>query len=81
MRECKGIVFKFFLTANFEPVDLQDIIAPHLRVPIHICLEPEAQGLGIIIRVIFMRSKYPHLLYKMQKSRFNLQGTVHSPII
>ena len=61
-----------------QPVDLQEIIAPHLKDPIHICLEPEAQGLGIIIRVILMRSKYPYLLFKMQKSRFNLQGTLPS---
>ena len=57
-------------------VDLQEIIAPHWKDPIHICLEPEAQELGIIFRVIFRQSKYPYLLYKMQKSRFNLQGTV-----
>ena len=59
-----------------QPVDQNQCLVLHLKDPLHIHLELEAQRRGMIIRHTFMKSKYPYLLYKMQKSRFNLQGTV-----
>ena len=41
------------------PLDQNECLVPHLKDPIHICLEPEAQERGMTFKVIFGRSKYP----------------------
>ena len=64
-----------------QPLDQNQCLVLHLKDPIHIYLEPEVQRHGMIIRHTFMKSKYPYLLYKMQKSRFNLQGTVFDSLL
>ena len=41
------LFLRVFLTANLitvlQPFNLQECIVPHMKDPIHICLEPEAQ--------------------------------------
>ena len=40
------------------PLDQNELLVPHLKDPIHICLEPEAQERGMTFRTL-----YAHLIY------------------
>ena len=42
------------------PLDQNECLVPHLKDPIHICLEPEAQGHGMTFKVCNVGSKYPY---------------------
>ena len=43
------------------PLDQNECLVPHLKDPIHICLEPEAQERGMTFRPFFPGSKYPQI--------------------
>ena len=36
-------------------------MTPHLKDPIHICLEPKAQGRGMTFKLNFIESNYPQI--------------------
>ena len=42
-----------------QPFDQNECLVPHLKHPIHICLEPENQGHGMTFSCSFNGSKYP----------------------
>ena len=61
-----------------KPLSLQGCIVPHLKDLTHICLEPEAHSVLRLLMYFFFHQSDPSLLHNWLKSRFNLQGTVHS---
>ena len=40
--------------------DQNQCLVPHLKDPLHICLEPENQGHGMTLNVCNLGSKYPY---------------------
>ena len=53
-----------------QPYDLQECTVPHLKDLIHICLEIESQGHGIIFNMIYVCSKYPYFIsYPLLKQK------------
>ena len=43
------------------PLDQNEYLVAHLKDPIHICLEPEAQGHGMTFKVCNHSTNEPHL--------------------